>query len=543
MKKTSKWLALMLSIIMIASIGLVGCGGGTDNETAGDKEGNVEQHLKLNAETEPPSLDPGLATDSTSFEILRVIMEGLVRLDENGKVNQGSGMAESWEINEDGTVYTFKIKEEVKWTNGDPVTANDFEYAWKRVLNPETASDYAYQLYYVKNGEAYNNGQATADEVGVKALDEKTLEVTLEAPTPYFLQLTAFGTLYPVNQKVVEADANWAADSATYVGNGPFKLTDWAHDSEVVVEKNADYWNKDAVKLDKISWAMVNDENTSYQLYQNQDLHVVAPPTDLTMELIEQGEAEALPISGTYYYVFNTEKEPFNNANIRKAFTAAIDREGIVNAVTRGGQLPATGFVPPGSSTDLPQDLRDANGNLIPSVDEAKSYLDKGMQELGITELPEITITYNTSEGHKKIAEAIASMWKTNLGVEVSLYNQEWKVFLDTIDAGDFHVGRMGWLGDYMDPMSFLDLFVTDGGNNYPGYSNPEYDALIAQAKSTNDQQVRLDTMAQAEKILMEDMPILPIYFYTEVYMQHDNVKGVVRHGDGAVDYTWTVIE
>lgn len=541
MKKASKWLALMIAIVMIASIGLVGCG--SNEESTGDGEKKAGQDLKLNARTEPPSLDPAMASDNTSFEILRVIMEGLVRLDENGKVTEGSGMAESWEVSEDGLNYTFHLKQDVKWTNGDPVTAHDFEYSWKRVLDPNTASDYSYQLYYLKNGEAYNNSEVTADEVGVKALDDYTLEVELQAPTPYFLQLTAFGTLYPVNKNVVEANPDWASDAASYVGNGPFKLTEWAHDSEVIVEKNESYWNNESIKLNSISWAMVNDENTEYQLYENGDLHVAQPPTDLTMELIEQGRANSVPILGTYYYVFNTEKEPFNNANIRKAFAAAIDRESLVTAVTRGGQLPADGFVSPKASSDLPSDLRDVNGSLIPASSEAKAYLDKGMEELGLTEFPVVTITYNTSEGHKMIAEAIAAMWKENLGVEVKLFNQEWKVYLDTVDSADFEIARMGWLGDYMDPMTFLDLFVTNGGNNYPNYSNPEYDALIAQAKATGDQQERLDAMAAAEKILMDDMPIAPIYYYTKVYMQHDNVKNVVRHGDGAVDYSWVYIE
>lgn len=546
MKKASKWLAIMLALVMVASIGLVGCG--SDEATPGDTQEptqpTVAQDLKLNARTEPPSLDPGTATDSTSFEILRVLQEGLVRLDTEGKVTKGSGMAKDWKISEDGLVYTFYLKDDVKWSNGDPVTAHDFEYAWKRVLNPETASDYSYQLYYLKNGEKYNNGEVTADEVGVKALDDLTLEATLEAQTPYFLQLTAFGALYPVNKNVVEANPNWAADAATYVSNGPFTLTEWVHDSEVVVSKSDTYWNKDAIKLNTITWAMVNDDNTEYQLFQNGDLHVADnPPSDLTYDLIQSGKAKSVPILGTYMYTINVTEEPFNNANVRKAFAAAIDRDALVNQVTKGGQLPATGFVPPGASVDLPKELRDVNGNLIPSGSEAKALLDKGMEELGLTEFPEVTISYNTSEGHKMIAEAIAAMWKENLGVNVKLFNQEWKVYLDTLDNRDYQVGRIGWLGDYMDPMTFLDMFVTGGGNNWPGYSNSEYDALIAKAKATGDQQERLDAMAEAEKILMDEMPIIPIYFYTDVYMVQDNVKGMVLHGDGAKDYSWTYLE
>ncbi len=543
MKKASKWLALTIAIMMIASVGLAGCGTSTTKDAAENKP-EVEQVIRLNAMTEPPSLDPGLTTDSTSFEILRVLMEGLVRLDKNSEVVKGSGMAKDWKISDDLLHYTFYLKDNIKWSNGDPVTAKDFEFAWKRVLNPDTAADYAYQLYYLKNGEAYNTGEASADDVGVKAVDDKTLEVTLEAPTPYFLQLTAFGSLYPVNHKVVEANKDWAADASSYVGNGPFTLDKWQHDSEVVVKKNENYWNKDDIKASEISWAMVNDDNTFYQLYQNNELDVINAPTELTYELLQKGEAHSVPILGTYMVIFNTTNDIFKNVNIRKAFSAAIDRNAIVNEVTKGGQLPANAFVPPGSSPDLGVDFRKDNGeSLVSSKDQAKSLLQKGMKELNLTQLPEITYMYNTSEGHKKIAQALQQMWKDNLGVDVKLANQEWKVFLDTLNAGDFQMARYGWLGDYMDPMTFMDMWVTGGGNNNAKYSNQEYDQLIADAKATGDQKVRLEKMENAEKILMEDGVVAPIYFYTRVYMQHDDLNGVVRHGDGSTDYSWAYKE
>ncbi|TCS83573.1 peptide ABC transporter substrate-binding protein [Tepidibacillus fermentans] len=541
MKKANKWLALMIAIIMVASVGLVGCGGGS---STGEKaQPAKEQVLKLNARTEPPSLDPATATDSTSGDILREVMEGLVRLNEKSQVEKGSGVAEDWTISEDGLKYTFKLKKGLKWTNGDPVTAHDFEYAWKRVLDPKTAADYAYQLFYIKNAEEYNAGKAKAEDVGVKATDDYTLEVELKAPTPYFLQLTAFYTLMPVNKKVVEANKNWAAEASTYVSNGPFKLTKWEHDKEVVLEKNPDYWNKDKVKLNKITWAMINDENTEYQLYQNNQFDIAAPPTELTKELIDKGEAKAEPILGNYWYQFNVKKPPFNNKYIRQAFAAAIDREALINNVTKGGQIPAYALVPPNASPDMGADFRKENGDFVKKPADAKALLQKGLQELGLKTLPKVTLLYNTSEGHKKIAEAIQAMWKQNLGVDVELKNQEWKVYLNTLNAGDFQISRMGWLADYMDPMTFIDYFVTNGGNNNTGWGNKEYDALVQQAKSTGDQKVRMDAMLKAEKILMDEMPIAPIYYYTRVYMQKDNVKGVVRHADGTTEYAWAYIE
>ncbi|MGD9677565.1 MAG: peptide ABC transporter substrate-binding protein [Vulcanibacillus sp.] len=535
-----KALLIMLAIMMVASLGLVGCG---SSEEPAEETPAVEQSLTLNARTEPPSLDPALATDSTSFELLRVLFEGLVRLDDKSAVVEGSGMAKSWEVSEDQLTYTFTLKDDITWSNGDPVVAGDFEYAWKRVLNPETAADYAYQLYYLKNGQAYNSGEGSADEVGVKALDAKTLEVVLEAPTPYFLQLTAFGSYYPVNQKVVEANANWSADAATYVSNGPFTLSSWQHDSEVVVTKNEAYWNKAAVKLKDITWVMVNEDNTAYQLFQSNEIHADVAPQELTEELLASGAAKSVPILGTYMYLFNNEDPIFGNENIRKAFSYAIDREALVTKVTKGGQLPATGFVPPGASSDLGVDFREYNGELIEDVAAAKGYLEAGLKELNLTELPTVKLTYNTNEGHQKIAEAIQAMWTENLGVTVELNNLEWKVFLETLAAGDYQIGRLGWLGDYMDPMTFLDMFVTDGGNNDAKYSNTEYDNYIAQAKTTGDQEARLAAMSAAEKIFMEEAGIAPIYYYTSVRIQQDYVKGVVLHGDGAFDYTWTYIE
>lgn len=541
MKTVNKWLIILLALSMVATLSLVGCGNNGVSDPSGDN--GEEKSLTLNARTEPPSLDSSLATDSTSFEILRVLMEGLVRLDENDKVVEGSGMAESWEISDDEITYTFSLKDGITWSNGDPVVAGDFEYAWKKVLAPETAADYAYQLFCLENGEAYSSGKANADKVGVKALDEKTLEVKLQAPTPYFLQLTAFGCYYPINQSVAEANSEWAGEASTYVGNGPFTLKSWEHDNEVVVEKNPNYWNKDAVKLSDITWIMVNDDNTAYQLYKNEEIDMDIAPHELTAELIESGDATSVPVLGTYIYIFNNEDEIFSNINIRKAFSYAIDREAIVNEVTKGGQLPATGFVPPGSSSDIGVEFREYNGNLIGSISEAKGYLEKGIAELGLDKLPTVTLSYNTNEGHQKIAEAVQAMWQENLGVNVELQNQEWKVYLETLSNGDFQIGRYGWLGDFMDPMTFLDMFVTNGGNNDSKYSSDIYDNGLATAKSTGDQQIRLEAMSKSEKALMEDAGTAPIYFYTKVLLQQDYVKGVVLHGDGALDYTWTYIE
>lgn len=339
--------------------------GSRDYTWASITDAAYDNNLLLNARTEPPSLDSAQATDTTSFEILRHLQEGLTRLDKDSEVTAGSGMAESWTVSEDELTYTFTLKDDIFWSNGDPVTANDFEYAWKRVLNPATAADYAYQLYVLKNGEKYNAGDATADQVGVTAVDAKTLKVELEAQTPYFLQLTAFGSFYPVNEKVVTANDKWAANAASFVGNGPFTFESWKHDDEITIVKNDKYWNKDEVKLNSIKWIMVNDDNTAYQLFKNNEIHEDQAPSELVFELLQKGEATSVPILGTYFGIFNNNDEIFGNANIRKAFSLAIDREAIVDQILKGGQLPATGLVPPGSSPDMDVDFREYNGNLV----------------------------------------------------------------------------------------------------------------------------------------------------------------------------------
>lgn len=542
-----KWLASLLSLFLVTSLALAGCG---STETAqqggqssgGDAKSSEPQVLNLNIHTEPPSLLPTKATDSTSGQVLIHVMEGLTRLGENGEVKPG--IAEKWEVSDDGLTYTFHLRKDAKWSDGQPVTAHDFEYAWKKLLDPNSAADYAYQLYYLKNGQEYNEGKAKADDVGVKAFDDHTLQVTLEKPTPYFLSLTAFYALFPIPKHVDEKNPNWHKEASTYVSNGPFVLAEWVHDSKIVLKKNPNYWAANEVKLEQINMAMVNDENTEYQMFETGQLDVAAPPTDLTKQLIDEGKAKVSPYFGTYYLVFNTKDKILSNAKIRKALALAIDRKLLVENVLQGGQVPALGFVPPGAP-GVQDDFRKEQGDLFKDndVETAKKLLQEGLQELGLKKLPPIEYKFNTNQGHQKIAEAIQQMWKQNLGIEVKLSNEEWKVFLDSIDQGKFQVGRMGWIGDYIDAMTFMDLFVTGSGNNYPKWSNKTYDELIEKAKSSNDQAERTKAMQEAEKILIDEMPIAPIYFYTRVYMEKPYVKGAVRNVIMETDFSRAWIE
>lgn len=363
------------------------------------------------------------------------------------------------------------------------------------------------------------------------------MEVTLENPTPFFTELTAFYTYYPVNQKVVEGNEKWAAEAATHVGNGPFKLEAWEHKNKLVLAKNDNYWDKDNVKMDKIEFSMVEDENTELSMFDNGELDwagapTSALPTDAIPALKDSGKMKTQPIAGTYWYKFNTEKAPFNNVKIRKAFTFAIDRQSLIDNVLQTGQIPATGAVPPSMALKADGYFKDND------LETAKKLLEEGMKEEGITKLPTITLSYNTSEAHKKIAEAIQDQWKKNLGVDVKLENKEWKVYLEDLHQGNFQIGRMGWLGDFNDPINFLELYKDKkGGNNDTNWENPKYKELLNQSALEQDPEKRKAILAQAEQILMDDMPIMPIYFYTDSWVQNEKVTGIVIDGLGSIDY------
>ena len=505
----------------------------------------------MNIGTNPPSLDPRVTTGLPEAHVEIALFEGLMRLDQYG--NAIPGAAERYEANEDNTVFTFYLRDGLKWSNGDPLTAEDFVWSWKSTLDPLLASEYAYQLYYIKGAEQMNTFtsdpkwenasdeeiaaefERLAQDFGAVALDEKTLQVTLEAPAPYFLSLTAFHTYYPVHRASVEANPEaWFRSADTLVGNGPFKLVSWTDKDKVIVEKNPNYWAANEVKLDKIEFYLIEEETTATQMFETGELDIIESGVN-TAELDRlkseyPEELKILPDLGIYYYLFNVEREPLNDKRVRQALTLAIDRNAIVTEITKGGQVPAFALVPEGipeeGSGDPNDDFRKRGGDLF-AEDVAKAQ--QLLAEAGYPNgqgFPTLKILYNTSEGHQRIAEAIQEMWKNNLGINVELTNQEWGVYLDSRSTGDYDIARAGWIGDYIDPMTFIDMFVTGGGNNDTNWGNPEYDNLVNTAKKSADQAVRMKAMHDAEAILMDEMPIMPIYFYTRVIMVSDKVEG-----------------
>jgi oligopeptide transport system substrate-binding protein len=513
--------------------------------------GGSEQVFRMILGSEPPSLDPGLAQDNNSSTVLRPIYDGLTTKDDKGEVKGAA--AEKWEVSKDGLKYTFNLRKDAKWSNGDPVKASDFVFAWTRALDPAFAAPYAYQLYYIKNAEEYNTKKITdASQLGVKAKDDYTLEVELKAPTPYFESLVSFYTYFPLNEKHVKANPKFAAEASTMVTNGAFLIKEWKHNDSVTLVKNDNYHAAKDIKLATVTMKILNDANTQLQMYNSDEIDWVGRPVgEIPVDKLPSLKADknfGLQVKGiasTYYYEFNTKQAPFDNAKIRKAFAMAIDRKAIVEKVTLGDQIPAFGFVPPGikgDSKEFRAEVKDTE-YFKEDVAEAKKLLAEGLKEKGLDKLPVVTLIYNTSEGHKKIAEAVVDMWKKNLGAEIKLENQEFGVYIKNRQTGNFQVARAGWGADYNDPMTYIDLLMTGGGNNNSKYSNAEYDKLVKEALSSQDDKKRMEAMAKAEKIMINEMPIIPVYYYTGIWAQKAYVKNVFVDYKGDIDFTRGYIE
>jgi len=488
-------------------------------------ESAIPEVLNLGNGGEPKDLDPHVVTGVPEFHIIMNLLEGLVSKDPK-TLDPIPGVAEKWKISRDGKTYTFFLRKNAKWSNGDSVTASDFIYSWTRLLKAETASEYAYQAFYIKNGKAFNEGKIKdPSQLGIKANDPLTLEVQLENPTPFFLSLLFHHSLYPVHKGTVEKYGTRWTRPEHFVGNGAFVLKKWEINKVISLAPNPFYWDKEIIKLSEANFFPIDKHETEEKMFRAKTLHSV---DDLPLEKLPlwqkdtSGVFKNHPYLGTYYYWFNCTKAPLNNKKVRQALTLAIDRDRIVRLVTRGGQVPATMFTPPGTGGFQPLSRLPRDGS---QIQKAKQLLSEAGFPNG-KGLPTIEILYNTSDNHKKIAEAIQQMWFENLGVNASLYNQEWKVYLDSQETKNYMVSRAGWIADYNDPNTFLDMFATDNGNNRGGYSNKTYDAMIESAKKERDQKKRWAYFQKAEDILLDDLPVLPIYIYSRNYLLSNEVKG-----------------
>ncbi|MBF8984353.1 peptide ABC transporter substrate-binding protein [Lutibacter sp. B2] len=522
---TKKGLALIL-ILTLVFTSLVGCGGQQQEQAKVENE----KVLKWNLGSEPKTLDPQLNSAQDGGHVINNVFEGLMR-DANGKYEPA--IAESYDISEDETTYTFHLRD-AKWSDGKPITAYDFEYAWKRALDPNLIpepSEYAFQLFYIKGAQEAYEGTGSLDDVAINVIDEKTIQVTLTAPTQYFLELTAFYTYMPVRKDMVEKDPQkWATNPETAVSNGPFMLAEYNLGDKVILKKNPNYWNVDKVKLDKIEAYMIVDQSTSLSAYEAGDVEVIdeMPVQEIPRIQKEDPTFKIFPQVGTYYYIFNVTKAPMDDVRVRKALTLAINRKQIVEKVTLAGEIPATGFVPPALYDANGKEFREVAGDYgvdvtKAQVEEAKALLAEAGYPNG-EGFPELDLVYNTNEKHKLVGEAIQAMWQDNLGIKINLTNQEWAVFQDTRHSGNFTVARAGWLGDYADPMTMLDLWLSYSGNNDCHWNNPEFDAAIEKAKTITGEE-RFKLLYDAEKMMIDNQIVMPIYYYTQPVMVKEYVK------------------
>ncbi|HMM19757.1 MAG TPA: peptide ABC transporter substrate-binding protein [Selenomonadales bacterium] len=532
---------LLLALTGALALALTaGCGG--DKKDA--QSSAPAKYLRYVVGAEPETLDPRKSNGMPEARIEVNIFEGLVTHDKDGKLAPGA--AEKWTVSPDGKVYTFTIRANAKWSNGEPVTAQDFEYSWKKTLDPAFASKYAQQLYFLAGAEAYNTGKASADQVGVKSLNDKTLEVTLADPCPFFPSVLVHHAYYPVNKKADEANPKWAADAKTIVGNGPFMMKSWTHQSKIETVKNPNYWDAANVKMEQVDYLLTDNNSTALSMFDGNQADLVIDnlsPTDIK-RLLKEGKLKTMPYIANGYYCFNVQKAPFDNAKVRKAFSLAIDREAIVKNLDNGYAV-GGGFIPNGIPDAEPgSDFRKAGGDMVKfDAAEAKKLL----AEAGFPDgkgLPPITLIYNTNDIHKAIAEMIQEMWRKNLGVEVKLENQEWKVFLNNRQTGNYQVARHGWVGDYEDPLTFIGLFQSESGNNDAQYKNPEYDKMLAQSYTLQDPKARMKVFHDLEqKMVLEDTFVAPLYFSPQYFLAKPYVKGVTNVATGLSYFKYAYIE
>ena len=527
------WLALLVSSMALVA---GGCGG-DDDEASGTgattEEGGTEaaeQVITVNWGTEPPSLDPGLASDVTSANILLNIMDPLVKLDDD--LNPIPNAAESFETSEDGKTVTFVLRDDLKWTNGDPVTAEDFEYAWKRTVSPELGADYAYQFYGIVGAQDYNScdpekDECTplADKMGVNAVDDKTLEVKLTTPQPWFTQQVAHHSFLAVHKATVDQFGDKWTEAANIVTNGPFTLEAWQHNSRIDIAKWDEWRGADEVTLTRVNGRMISDGITAVQAFEAGEVDVLQgglPPDELS-RLKETPEYEQYPGLGTYYYGVNVKN--ITDLKQRQAMSLAIPRQSIIDNVAQADQLPATGFTPegmPGFDTINPE------SPWLPA--EADMEQAKTLMEEVANPKTDITLYINDSPGHREIAVAVQAAWQ-ELGIKSTIKQQEFQQYLEFLGPPpnqDVDVYRLGWIGDFVDAINFLELWTCESGNNSTNFCNEEYDAKIEEARNTEDNDARYELYAEAEDILFGEngeVPVLPIYFYTYTALERESVK------------------
>jgi len=509
MRKASFFLVFVMSLALV----LTGC------TTAAEKD-----MLSVNVGPNPATIDPALNSTVDGATLIVHTFEGLYTLDRNG--TPIPGQAKSVDISDDGLTYTFHLRDNLKWSDGKDLTAADFVYSWNRAVSPETAADYSYMFETIVGYEEGN--------LAVEATDDKTLVVTLKSKTPYFLELTAFPAFSPVRRDIVEANGeSWATQAKTYIGNGPYKMKEWVPNSHITLTKNENYWNYKELGVKNIRFVLMEDDNAILNAFQKGEILFASKiPNDEINAWRNKPEFNLAGQLGTYYISYNVQKAPLDNPLVRKALTLAVDRVFITEQIGKAGQQPAGAFVPTGlTDADPTKEFREVGGDYYDPYDyEGNLELAKAaLAEAGYPDgegFPVIEYMYNEGTGHQQIGEALQDMWG-KLGIQVDLVSQEWNTFTETRKSGNYFIARNGWLADYNDPISFLDMWTTGNGNNDAMWSNAEFDSLIEQIKRSDDPAERMELMHRAEDIIFDEWMLCPIYYYVDMYLQSQKLENV----------------
>jgi oligopeptide transport system substrate-binding protein len=514
----------LAGLAMVSCLLMTGCGQGVP-----DADDGVTQGILLYGNgAEPKTLDPQRATGVTENKIISALIEGLIAYHPDDDNLPEAGVAERWEPNEDSSEWTFYLREDSVWSNGDPVTSHDFIYTYKRMLHPDFTGEYAQMLFLIRNAEAYKNGDLDDfSKVGLEAISDKVLRIKLVGPTPYFLSMLKHYSWFPVHPPTIEAhggpfdmSGRWTYPE-NFIGNGPFVMTDWRPNQFIRVTKSPTYWDRDMMQLNEIYFYPVEDDNTEKRMFDSGLLHVTGTVPTNDVPVLRQTKPDIIHIDdylGNYFFRLNVTRPPLDNPLVRKALNYAIDRQAIVDKVTLADQKPAYAFVPAGFNGYPSPMTLDFN------PEKAKALMAEAGYPNG-EGFPELYLLFNTSEGHRKIAEAVVAMWNKNLGINMQLENKEWKVYLDAQTHLDYDVSRSGWIGDYMDPITFLEMFTTGNGNNDTGWSNARYDELIEAGFRSTSEEDHFASLLEAENILLEELPVVPLYWYTRVYQMDPRVK------------------
>lgn len=506
------------------------------SQQPGSEPGSA-QELTFVLSNEPDGIDPGVTNNSFAQYVLINCFEGLVTYDEAGSVVPGN--AESWDISEDGTVYTFHLRQGLKWSDGSPLTAEDYVYSYQRVLTPETAAQYVnFFTDYVVNAKEFYEGTAGADELGIKALDENTLEITLIQPTAFFIDLASMWCFDPVQKATVEANGDrWTTSADTYICNGPFKMSEINMGEGYVLVKNENYWGAENVSLEKLTFRLITDNATALTAYESGEVDGITaiPAADYSRLKANDTGFHSVPSYGTTYYNINCAKAPYDNPLVRKALNLAIDRQALIDSILQGRGTPAYSYLAPGYSVDG-KDITDGRSDNELTANANVEAAQAALAEAGYPNgegFPTLQLSYYSSDTVKMIAEAIAEMLQNNLGITVEISSADWAVFYDSVQAGDYEVAAMGWSADYQHPMSFLPLFKTGDVSNNSFYSNSEYDALVEQVMSETDPAAAAGLIMQAEAIAAGDYCCLPLYYGINTFLLKDYVSGCYMLANG----------